>query len=147
MMYDLFRTWFAQRVSPPVTMLTVYRWLQVPRRVIGRALNPEHMWNKWRFGRRFLLLLLYDLDGRANWSGESLYLAACKVSWRSMHLVKSYERFKFFRNSYFLHFPMYCLYFAGFCRICKKACSSRSPAVTRLTVYRRLQVTRRASDS
>ena len=53
---------------------------EYPRRVIGRALRPEHMWGKWTLVRRFLVIPLFVLDGTANWSGESLYLATCKVS-------------------------------------------------------------------
>ena len=85
----------------------------------------------------------HNLEGTPNLSGESMYLAACKVAWRSMHLVKSYERFKFFKIQDVIHFSMFCLHFARFgsdLLWAGQACSTRSPAVTRLTVYRRLQV-------
>ena len=35
-----------------------------------------------------------------------------------MHLVKSYERLKFFKIQEFLHFPRFCLIFSSYIGIC-----------------------------
>ena len=31
---------------------------EYPRRTLGQPDRPEHGWNKWRFGSRFLLIFL-----------------------------------------------------------------------------------------
>ena len=51
--YCTFEVWFALRVSPAVTRLTVYRWLQVPRRaslrkVATRRGIPAQVARVWR---------------------------------------------------------------------------------------------------
>ena len=66
-----------------------------------------------------------------NYQGELVYLGACKVSRRSMHMARSCVRGKFFvANTHVRE-----ILTSG-----SEACSTRSLAVTWLTVYRQLQV-------
>ena len=123
----------ALRVPPVVTRLTVHRWLHIPARSLGQAGRPIKSYGLATFGVAVLGILLfvfnenlrdqinrYDLDFH---QGASLYIhCAWRTACRGACFIKKITR---------------C---SRKIKKCKRSCSTSSLAVTRLTVYRQLQI-------
>ena len=71
------------------------------RRRSGRTNHPIQMWNKWCFIWWYLLIPMLDSNDTQNSPREWIYLAACKASLRSMHMVQRYFHAKFLWNDEF----------------------------------------------